>query len=1327
MPRILHYCWLSIWYTFAIFMVLLATLYSIARISLPQIGQYNSEIESYVTGLLEQPVKIQSLDAEWHGIGPSLILNNVRILDNQKIAALVSFSKVSLGFGIIESLKLGQVSFNEISLTGGNLSAVRTKGGQLLLKGFEHDFQKANEVEDNRKLINWLLGQGKVNLNFDNLLYDDELEGGRNYHFVDTGVEFKNHGGRYLIDAKINMPGGALNKLKVSLDVEGDLLQIEKLSGKLFVSGEKIKLTNIIDDLKYSNWGLKMGASDFSLWADFENSKIKKLEGEVALENVEVTYTSSEILKKKTDPVDQKNSEKKDSTQRNTRTIKYPYLGGQFRWKNSDPGWRVSLRNFIINSAGRYWPSTELSIDYKYKDNKQTIISSSYLSVKDLAEFVKIGVIKNTDVLNAIERLQPKGEFHDFHLQLDGDDSFQYQLTTHLYNVGISPWKAAPGLRGISGELVMDEKQGSFSLLTKTANLNWPTQFQDRLAIGAMNGDVYWYNEQGNWHVDSKKITLSNNDIDLQAQIGLSIPGNGEDSAKIALMVNFQNVKANRVSTYLPIKVLSKKTIAWLDTALVSGKVPNGIFVLRGDLKDFPYDSGKGEFDVRFNVENGVLNYAQDWPLLREIDMEVVASGRGMKINASRATIFESELSDTRVEINDFDRTPIVLKISGNVIGATQEKLTYLQSSPPLNKIYGPFVEELKVKGDSKLHLDIDLLIDNDVQADITGAVDFNKNSLEVTSLGSVITNLNGTLNILPEGLDGSDLSGDLFGQSSTFRVKTVANKITSSKKDGIERNILVSSKGQFSASELSARYFPVMTDLVDGNSVWDLLLDIPLTINNQSNAEHGDLLKLSIKTNLRGTSIRLPMPVYKIKESDLDMEIFMSLKPDNRWLFQSNYGGRFNSINEIKYVSGESFKRGQIRFGDGPMVLPKGQGLRLVGQLDSFDVGIWRTFANQLKEKGSESKNIGKEKQSEPEQRESIANLLHSADLKVKNFKIFGQVATNLQLKLTKNDETLLANLSSKQIAGEIILPNDLDRNPIEMNLDHWHLTSSGGGGETIDPRNLPAIRAVCKSVTYKNRKFGSVKLITTKLADGLRLEHLELRPRSTTVNGQGTWVVNAGEQKSHYQFTLESENLGETLEDLDYLGNIRGGIGKVEASFSWPGALTDLDIAHLQGEVKLKFENGQLIEVNAGGAGRRILGLLSLQTLPRRLTLDFSDLFNDGLSFNLISGDFKIDDGDAYTTNLVMDGPGVSAHTRGHIDLLNQNYDQIAMVKPHVSDFASFIALVASAGPWAIFVPQLLKGGLDPIFKYTITGKWDNPKVEPIIEAIVEEEEDP
>jgi len=151
------------------------------------------------------------------------------------------------------------------------------------------------------------------------------------------------------------------------------------------------------------------------------------------------------------------------------------------------------------------------------------------------------------------------------------------------------------------------------------------------------------------------------------------------------------------------------------------------------------------------------------------------------------------------------------------------------------------------------------------------------------------------------------------------------------------------------------------------------------------------------------------------------------------------------------------------------------------------------------------------------------------------------------------------------------------------------------------------------------------------------------------------------------------------------------------------------------------MEIEKGRFTDINPSAG--RLFGLLSLQTLPRRLSLDFSDLFGKGLAFDKIEGHFNIENGNAYTNNLAMTGPSVNINISGRTGLIEQDYDQTATVTPKVTDSlpvasALFGPIGAGVGAVIFLASEIfhsLPEKIDTLLRkqYTITGAWDDPQI--------------
>lgn len=131
------------------------------------------------------------------------------------------------------------------------------------------------------------------------------------------------------------------------------------------------------------------------------------------------------------------------------------------------------------------------------------------------------------------------------------------------------------------------------------------------------------------------------------------------------------------------------------------------------------------------------------------------------------------------------------------------------------------------------------------------------------------------------------------------------------------------------------------------------------------------------------------------------------------------------------------------------------------------------------------------------------------------------------------------------------------------------------------------------------------------------------------------------------------------------------------------------------------------------------KLLGVLSLQALPRRLLLDFRDVFSAGFAFDTIRGDVAIQHGIAATQNLQMKGVNAVVQMEGTSDIARETQNLRVLILPEVdAGTASLLAGLAlnPAIGLSTFIAQLvLKQPLSRANtqEFSIDGTWADPKV--------------
>ena len=490
----------------------------------------------------------------------------------------------------------------------------------------------------------------------------------------------------------------------------------------------------------------------------------------------------------------------------------------------------------------------------------------------------------------------------------------------------------------------------------------------------------------------------------------------------------------------------------------------------------------------------------------------------------------------------------------------------------------------------------------------------------------------------------------------------------------------------------------PSIKELLAGDGEWDVGFDIP--IGQQKSGF--DVATLQVNTNLKGVEARLPPPFNKLRDDAVDFNLRVNFRPKYAPVLQIGYANFVDGIFELGEEGVAGILRGEVRLSGGTVSLPEGPGVRVVGWLDSVSLDEWGNLLPGLTSPSLEN--------------DTRASFLHSTDLAVRKLEAFGQQFHNVHLKLAPSENSWHAEVSSEEAAGEVWIPYNLKMSPLVVALKYCYISEPEITTDSVDPRDLPALDMQIDDFRYKDRQFGSLKLETTKVVNGVRIEQIVIKPRATAITGRGGWYIGGGKQNSTIQMNVVSEDVGKTLKTLGYVGGIEGGDGTANLDLQWPSSFPDIDVSQIQGNFDILLNNGQLLDVDPGAG--RVFGLLSLQTLPRRLFLDFSDVFKKGFGFDRIKGKFTIEDGDAYTNNLYMDGVAARVEVAGRVGLARQDYDQLVTVTPHIAESLPLLgALTATPqiGAAILFVQKLFQPKIDEATtnQYTISGNWSNPVI--------------
>ncbi len=262
-----------------------------------------------------------------------------------------------------------------------------------------------------------------------------------------------------------------------------------------------------------------------------------------------------------------------------------------------------------------------------------------------------------------------------------------------------------------------------------------------------------------------------------------------------------------------------------------------------------------------------------------------------------------------------------------------------------------------------------------------------------------------------------------------------------------------------------------------------------------------------------------------------------------------------------------------------------------------------------------------------------------------------------------------------------------------------------------------FPELQITVRKFKYDGVNLGEVQLQANRKADTVHVERLLVASKKITFQAAGDWHSVNGQNLSQFDIDITEGNLAKLLEAFNFREKMTGGDLSGSLHASWQGAPWEFKPARVNGKLHLLIKDGQLLDVEPGAG--RVFGLVSLHTLPRRLSLDFSDLFKKGFAFDRIEGNFVLDNGDAYTNDLLIEGPAARIEISGRIGLANTDYDELVTVIPSMSSSLPLAGAIAG-GPAigaALYVAQRLLG--DELENatwfththYAVTGPWSDP----------------
>jgi len=1267
------------WIIYAI-LLLLALMVIIAAVIrfviFPNINTYKNDISAQISEKIGLKTTIGNITTGWEGISPKIVISEIDIYDNDNTSAL-HLENVKGKFSWL-SIPMMHPHLSYISIYNPKLHIHRKSNGSITIAGIPI----AGEGEPD--FANWILSQANIRVKNAAIIWQDDLRQAPALSLDQANITLSNPAwrkifGQHLISVTALPSIGTQQPMIANARFFGrDVSKIKNWHGSIELEASAIDLTVWKPWLDYPI-DLQSGTGNTTVTLNFSDAKIDKIKADVELRDMQ------------------------GSLNNNMQPFNANLLSGLVTWEKAQKTTTITAKNIKLNAEN------ELNIEggsgfisHTQKNKKPWVNASLKLNTFNLNFLTTLQqVIKLPDnVSQTLLALSPQGTLDALTVNLQGEpeNPSHYRIASRFKSLSINPYNDIPGFKNISGNIDANEDNGTLELASTNASLDFKDVLRWPVPVQKLNGKVTWHQNKGKLKIIANDIDIVNEHIN--GNINASYDMNGIKGGYLNLSGKFDDGDAKYAPFYYPI-ILGEETMNWLDTSILSGKANNIQVTVKGSLDDFPYvdkqnkpDSKLGIFSVTARVSDAVLEYGKDWPLIKGLGLDMLFEGNSMELIADKGKIFNLNITKGKASIpqlNTYGANAQVLNIEGESEGPIIEGIKFINESPVKEVTLG-FTDNLKTNGNGKLNLNLAIPLNN---------IEDTKYKGEYTIVGGTmlanadlglpeISRIEGKLAFNESGINAQNVRGEILGGPIQFNLNTESDK-----------TISINAKGTVTDAGIKRFTTNEITESLSGSANWSATIAVKKPV-----------LNLNIRSDLKGLAVNLPTPLGKTINEAANLNIIKKQSLASQDTFSINYNEIVSAIIQRNEVNGIlAIERGDIAI-NLPAELPTESGLALRGQFGYLNADEWLALVNKP------------DNESSLQQDASSKIKLNKIALSAEKLDIFNRSLNALKVTSIPSGGRLQLTLSSKELDGDIewVSPNKTEENgKIIARLKKLHIPTSNEDNVAKKTeqdikkleKKYPALDIKAEDFKLGTKAFGLLELNAFEMDDDWVIQQLKISNSDSLLVADGRWHNWTRSPNTNLAFSLTANDVGKTLDRFGYPETVKGGIALISGRLQWPGSPHEFEKSGLNGEFRLGASKGQVLKVKPGVG--RLLGLLTLQSLPRRLTLDFRDLFSEGFAFDEISGTAKISNGLMRSDDFFMTGPAAETEIKGEINLSAETQNLNIKVVPHISDTLSLAALAGGpiVGAAAFVAQKILKDPFNKIAQsqYTITGTWDNP----------------
>ncbi|PTY37045.1 TIGR02099 family protein [Saccharospirillum sp. MSK14-1] len=913
----------------------------------------------------------------------------------------------------------------------------------------------------------------------------------------------------------------------------------------------------------------------------------------------------------------------------------------------------------------------------------------------------------------------PYGELRQGWLSVDRADPGSVQLYAEVAGAGMQPASGAPGLQGLNGQLQVAHHRALLRYDDRQLDFNLPNIYDDPFVFDRLAGElnVSWWpglgvqlasRHQAWLAADAEQQQAGVSDLPMAARWKLNIPlGNRERELGYQLAIEVPQAPLSWVQRLRPDHQIPENARDWIAGEILAGDFTDLTFALTTSNRQGRLVQTGLSLDADFNAAQ--VRIAPDWPLLNEGEGRLMVGLDRLDVDAQSGRMAGLSLNEGQL---GFPYREQRLALELDVGGPAAATLDLFQKGP-LSDLSGGNLVDWRASGDTQAQVKLSIPLNGEpLQGNVQGQL--NNGQLTLPEQQLEIKQLSGELNYNSEqGLYSNRLNGQVFSTPYRASLRTIQ-------------------QDQADAIELTVAGNAPLADWGRWlNDPW--LSARPERTAARARMRFGRDIDIDIQSDLIGVPLALPEPLGKTASETAPLTVRLhrgSAQPG--WRVNLDYRDALAA--ELELNAQNAFERGTVAINQPLRMRPGERGLFIDAQVDEADPAAWQ----QALQAQAERFDTSSDRLSTDDTTGASWEWLREVNLNGRRWTYLGQQWTDPSIQIQRGEEGWLITLSAVEVGGRISQPFN-PQDPLFMDLDFLALPSrddeSDAGDEPSNvpeepdfpvdplqaarPEDIPLMNVQVAQLSVGERDLGSWRVEVVPGDDDVHFRNIRAEIPGAELNGGLVWRYLNDRHRTELTGQVSIGDIQTLLNSWGYAPVLASNGGNFELNLGWQGSPAFFDYSRLEGRIGLELTDGAILELDEY-EGVKLVGLLNFTRVLRRLAFDFSDLINDGITYDVIRGELLFDRGFARVgEQLIIDGPATKFSFTGDADLLRDQIDVDMVMTVPLSSTFPLVALLAGVTPQAaaaIYVTErVFNNELERLSsaRVHVTGSLDEPEL--------------